>query len=95
MKIINHKVAGGFQILLSSILVFGNISTLYDYRVNPYVLRLFWIPEWVLVVQAMIGFIGIFCGILVLKKRIRIMTGYLIFGVTWLLGFVTEIIVLN
>lgn len=91
----NHKLAGVIQIILSSLWTFRNLSTIYEYRVHPNALRLFWIPEWILVVQAIIGLIGIIIGLLVYKKKLKVKTGYLTIGLMWLIGFVTEIILLN
>jgi hypothetical protein len=91
----NHKLAGIILIILSSFLAFKNLYVIYDYRVHPNVLRLFWIPEWILFIQAIIGLIGIVIGLLIYKKKLKILTGYLISGLLWLIGFMTEIIILN
>ena len=91
----NHKLAGVILIILSSLWTFKNISVIYEYRVHPNVLRLFWIPEWILFTQAVIGLIGIVIGLLIYKKKLKVLNGYLISGVLWLIGFVTEIILLN
>lgn len=89
---LNHKIAGGFQIIISSYWIFRNLSILYDYRAHTDMLRLFWIPDWILFVQAIIGLIGIVIGILVFKGKMKVRNGYLIFGLAWLIGFTSEII---
>ena len=91
----NHKLAGVILIILSFFLAFNNLYTIYDYRVHPNALRLFWIPEWILFAKAVIGLIGIVIGLLIYKKKLKVLTGYLISGLLWLIGFVTEIIILN
>ncbi len=80
----NHKLAGVILIILSSLWTFKNISVIYEYRVHPNVLRMFWIPEWILFTQSVIGLIGIVIGLLIYKKKLKVMTGYLISGLLWL-----------
>ncbi len=92
---LNHKIAGGFQLLLSSIWVFRNLSIIYDYRTHPEILRLFWIPEWILFIQAIIGFVGIIIGVFVFQKKMKVKNGYLIFVLTWLIGFGAEFILIS
>jgi len=95
MNKLNHKIAGGFQITISAMWVFRNLSIIYDYKVYPNILRLFWIPEWILFVQAIIGFTGIFIGIVVFQKKLNVKIGYLVFGLAWLIGFAIEIILIS
>jgi hypothetical protein len=89
------KIAGGIQIIFSSFWVFRNLSTIYDYRVHPEILRLFWIPEWILFIQAIIGIMGIVIGILVFQNKMKVRNGYLIFVIIWILGFGTEFILIR
>ena len=90
---LNHKTAGISQIVFSIYWMYRNLSIIYDYRVHPDILRLFWIPEWILFVQAIIGLIGIIIGIFVFKGKMGVRNGYLIFGLIWIIGFATEIII--
>ena len=95
MNRLNHKMAGIFQISISAIWIFRNLFIIYDYRVHYEILRLFLIPQWILFVQAIFGFIGVFLGILEFQKKLNVKIGYLIVGLTCLIGFGIELILIS
>ncbi len=78
------KVAGTLEIVLSSFWCYHNAELFYEYRANPKVLRPFIIPDWALDLNFLIGLIGIWCGIQVIKSNWTIQKGYLILIGLWL-----------
>lgn len=87
---LNYKIAGSILIIFSLIWLYRNFSIIYEYRAHPEILRLFWIPEWILWVQGIIGIFGVVAGILIIEKRMKTRIGFLLFGLVWVLGFGTE-----
>jgi len=83
---ISPKIAGSIEILISAFWAYHNAETFCEYRAHPELLRVFIIPDSVLVFHFLVGLIGIWCGIEVWRSKWSIKKGYLIFFGLWIIG---------
>lgn len=81
-----NKIIGLITICINSLLVFDSLYWYYLYNFTSGILYLFMYPNWVLLVNALLGIVGIFISILLFKEKIKVK---LFLIVTLVLWFVT------
>jgi hypothetical protein len=84
-----EKIAGVAEVIVSLLWFYRNWKIIQDYQVEG-ILYLFMISHWVLVLECIIGGIGVVLGILVFTKKVRIKTGFIGFTLCWAIGFLIE-----
>ena len=94
ITVTNTKLSGGLLIIFSGYWIYRNIEILYSYKYLD-ILYIFMIPRWILVLQAIIGFIGVLIGYLIINENLKIVIGYLIFFIIWLCGIGIETVKLT
>jgi hypothetical protein len=81
MKSINLKrlnqIAGAIVILFNLFWIWENLRLLYSYH-NANTLFYIMYPDWMLVLNAIFGLIGIFIGFFMIRGRIKLKTGIII-----------------
>jgi len=78
-----NKVLGLVAICINSILVFDSFYWLYAYNLTG-VLFLFMYPNWVLLINALLGIVGIIISILLYKGKIKIKWFVIVTLAIWL-----------
>lgn len=80
-------IIGSFIILISLLWIYFFAHLLYAYQFNKEILWLFMYPNWVLIVNIIIGIIGIIIGILLIKNKLSIRKSSLIVIIILIVGF--------
>ncbi len=81
-KTITYKVIGTISVLINTLIIFLSIYLYYSYNFSG---KLYYvmIPNYVLLINALIGIIGIFISVMLYKKRIGIRLFSLITAALW------------
>jgi|UPI000837E524 hypothetical protein len=81
-----NKVFGIIATGISTLLLFKSFYLLYCYKFTN-LLFLFMYPNWILLINAVFGTIGIYISILLCKERIRFRLFLILILLIWLLAF--------
>ncbi len=82
-----NKIIGLVAICINSLLVLDSLHTYYLYNFTSGRLFLFMYPNWVLLVNALLGIVGIFISILLCKGKIGIKLFSIVTLTIWLVTF--------
>lgn len=91
-QLTKQRLFGILEIVLGLLWIWRNADIIYWYRAYPEILHAFMIPEWILILETVIGLTGTYFGWLVYKEKWSILKGYLWFAAIWLIGFTIEMI---
>ncbi|WP_417590568.1 hypothetical protein [Owenweeksia hongkongensis] len=84
-----ERIAGIAEVAISLLWFYRNWRIMQDYQIEG-ILYAFMISHWVLVMECLVGVIGVVLGILVFTKKMRIKIGFLAFALFWAVGFIIE-----
>ena len=79
-----NKILGVVAICMNSLLVLDSLYLYYLYNFTNGLLFLFMYPNWVLLLNALFGIIGIYISILLFKNRIGIKLFLIVTLALWL-----------
>ena len=85
------RIHGIIQIVISIVFIYFQAELLYGYHFSGN-LYLFMIPNWILVLNILLGIIGIFIGVKTYKGTLKIWQGYLLLITILILGSSLEMI---
>lgn len=85
-----NKVFGIIAIGISVLLLFRSFLLLYCYNFTS-ILFLFMYPNWMLLINAVFGTIGIYISILLYKEKIRFRLFLILIILIWTLAFVSYV----
>jgi hypothetical protein len=67
-----NKIPGLVAICINSLIVLNSLHTYYLYNFTSGLLFLFMYPNWVLLLNALLGIIGIYISILLYREKIKV-----------------------
>jgi ABC-type multidrug transport system permease subunit len=79
-----NKILGLITIGINVLLIINALNLYYCYNFCPHLIYLFMYPNWVLLVNALLGIVGIFISILLYKNKIRIKLFLIVTLTLWL-----------
>jgi len=82
----NRILAGVLEIILSAIWLIDNAYHFYDYTQHPNYLRIFILPDWLVIARLLIGLIGIYSGIQIIRGKWTVLKAYMTFIIPWILS---------
>ena len=85
------RIHGIIQIVISIVFIYFHAELFYGYHFSGN-LYLFMIPNWILVLNILLGIIGIFIGVKTYKGTLKIWQGYLLLITILILGSSLEMI---
>ena len=85
-----NKVFGIVAICISALLLFKSFYLLYCYNFTS-ILFLFMYQNWMLLINAVFGTIGIYISILLYKEKIRFRLFLILIILIWILAFVSYV----
>ena len=68
----SHKIIGWILLIINIIWTIRSAQFLYFYHCSTGILYMFMIPDWILVLNVIIGMIGIYIGLRMIKKKLVI-----------------------
>jgi len=92
-KINWNLIIGLFVIIFNTYLIFDSLYLIYLYHFTS-ILFMFMYPDWVLVLNAILGLLGIFIGWKILNRKLRIIKWFLIDFFAILTGFVIKTLII-
>lgn len=78
-------IIGWIIVAINLFWIWDNLFLMYQYRYSG-VLWMFMYPDWVLILNAVFGLIGIYIGINLIRQRIKIKYAILINGLLFIFG---------
>lgn len=90
-KKLTPRIHGIIQIMTSIVFFYFHAELFYGYHFTS-ILYLFMVPDWILVLNMLLGIIGIFIGVNTYKSKLKIWKGYLWLIVIFILGSSVNII---
>ena len=85
--------AGGLIIIADLYWIYDHLQLYYEYHYTS-LLHLFQLPDWVLFLNVILGIIGIFIGIAVIRNKMAIKRANLINFGGLLIGFLFEYLII-
>jgi hypothetical protein len=77
MNKLASKINGAIQILISFVFVFFHCELFYGYNFTNN-LYLVMIPNWIIVVNILLGIVGIHTGLWIYRNKLKIWKGYVL-----------------
>ncbi len=80
-----NLIIGWIIVAINLYWIWDNLFLMYQYRYSG-VLWLFMYPDWVLILNAVLGLIGIYIGINLIRQRMKIKYAILLNGLLFIFG---------
>jgi hypothetical protein len=84
-----YKLNGLIQMLISGFWIYRSVKIIYDYQFGG-ILHVFMIPEWILILETITGFLGVTIGIMTFTQRWTIKKGYIGLSIIIVSGLIAE-----